>query len=275
MTLPAHLLEQLPASLLEALSRGQLDSADTSGARAGSLPLGLSELDDCLPDRGLLRGAVVELAVSAPAALATSIALAACRAAQKEGLRKSGSLSWCAFIDPTATLYAPGVARAGVALERLLVVRPSLEALERVALRITESRAFAVVVIDTVAVPGAAFSHPSAGAQGGQPRAEVKGVSLASWARIVRRLALAVEGSEACVLLITDQAERRPVPLPVAMRIELGRPAEQRLSLRIAKDQRGRISAPRSVAWVRPGSDSALLSEPVEPPSLGAGSGGG
>ena len=74
---------------------------------------------------------------------------------------------------------------------------------------------------------------------------------LGPWVRVVRRLSMAVQGTAACVLLITDGAARRPLPLPVAMRIELSRPAQARLSLRIAKDQRGRVSAPHSIVWTR------------------------
>ena len=166
--------------------------------------------------------------------MATTVALSACRAAQEEARRFGGVVPWCAFVDPSATLYAPGVAQAGVALDRLLVVRPPLEALSRVAVRLVESQAFAVTVIDTAGTPGAELD-----------------VALGSWTRIVRRLSMALEGSAGLVLLVTDAAAARPLPLPVAMRIELGRPAPDQLSLRIAKDKHGRVSGPRSVAWVR------------------------
>ena len=257
MALPAHLLQQLPAGVSCGLEGSDARSADAATARARALPLGLAEVDACLPDQGLLRGAVVELAVAGRASLATSLALAACRAAQQEGQLLGGNMPWCAFIDPTSTLYAPGVMKSGVSLERLLVVRPLPEALGRVALRITESRAFAVVVIDTVGVPGAVVTGPARAAEAARGATESEGLSLGPWARIVRRLSLAVEGSETCVLLITDSSAPRPLSLPVAMRIELSRPAEARLSVRIAKDQRGRLSPPRSIAWVRPKPGSA------------------
>src|SRR5260221_13944921 len=84
-----------------------------------SRPLALSwpELDAVLPDGGLPRG-VVELA--APRALggSTSVALAAVRAGQARGAK-----TWCAWLDPEATLHAPGVVAAGVDLVRMLVVR--------------------------------------------------------------------------------------------------------------------------------------------------------
>jgi recombination protein RecA len=252
MALPVHLLEQLPTGVTLGLGGSEAPANEGTPANAPSLPLHWLQLDEHLPDQGLLKGAVVELAVTGGASLATSIALAACRAAQHEALSQGGEPPWCAFIDPSATLYAPGVAQAGVALERLLVVRPELEVLARVALRVVESRAFALVVIDTVGMPGAASQVAAPRASGQSAPVAPAALALGPWARIVRRLSLAVEATEACVLLITDSAAARPVPLPVAMRIELSRPSEGRLSLRIAKDRRGRISGPKSIVWARP-----------------------
>jgi hypothetical protein len=187
---------------------------------------------------------VVELSVKGGSGLATAVALSACRAAQEEARRFGGAVPWCAFVDPSGSLYAPGVAQAGVSLDRLLVVRPPLEALSRVALRLVESQAFAVTIIDTAGTPGAELD-----------------VSLGAWPRIVRRLSMALEGSSGVVLLVTDAAAARPLPLPVAMRIELGRPAADQLSLRIAKDKHGRVSGPRSIAWTRSREASPVLEE--------------
>ncbi len=240
MALPLHILERLPANLRR--------TAEPGGAATG-LALEQSELDQALPDGGLLRGGVVELAIAGGAALGTSIALAACSAAQKEGQSRGGDLPWCAFVDPTATLWGPGVAEAGVRLDRLLVVRPPLEALARVALRVVESQAFAVVAIDTVGVPGSLVD-----------------ISLGAWPRIVRRLSMAIEGTSACVLLVTDSSARRPLPLPVAQRIELSRLGQYELRLRVAKDKLGRVSSPRSIAWQRPtGRPLTKIASPVPP----------
>jgi hypothetical protein len=228
MALPAsgaHLLEGFPA----------LVRLGESSASAALAPIALAELGAVLPDGGLPRGSVVELAVAGGVALATSIALATCRSAQEEAELRGGEAPWCAFVDPSATLHGPGVSGAGVALERLLVVRPPLAALERTAIRLAESQAFAVIVIDTMGVPGGAF-----------------GVALGSWPRVVRRLALSAEGSGACVLLVTDGEARRPLPLPVAMRLELARPTADRLTVRVAKERRGRVSGPRTIVWARP-----------------------
>jgi hypothetical protein len=241
MALPSHLLKQLSPALLRA-----------SGPNLGQagLSLGVSAIDNALPDAGLPLGAVVELAVTGGSALATSWGLLACRSAQAQAQRAGGAVPWCAFIDPSATLFGPGVAELGVDLTRLLVVRPPPEALARTALRVVESQAFAVVVIDTAGVLGAELS-----------------VELGAWARVVRRIALAIEGSTSVVLLVTDQAARRPLPLPVAQRIELARSRADRLAVRIAKDRRGRLSSPRSVAWTRPPSFSASESKLAAAPT--------
>ncbi len=108
-------------------------------------------------------------------------------------------MPWCAFLDPSGTLYAPGVAAAGVELERLLVVRPSVEALSRVALRIVESGACAVTIVDLLGVSlGQSLS-----------------VNLtASGCAVVRRLAMGVDGTPNSVILLTDAAEQRPLRCP-------------------------------------------------------------
>ena len=224
MALPANLLERLPMHFRHGEPSGQ-----------AVLPLGFSELDDALPDGGLPRGAVTEVVVHGRAALATSTALMACKSAQREAVARGGEAPFCAFIDPTATLHGPGVAAAGVDLERLLVVRPPLEALSRTAIRVVESQAFSVVVVDAAGIPGASID-----------------IALGGWPRVVRRLALAAEESRTTVLLVTDGEARRPLPLPVAMRVELARAEVDRLTVRIAKERRGRVSGPRSIVWTRP-----------------------
>ncbi|MBK7582133.1 MAG: recombinase A [Myxococcales bacterium] len=217
------------------------------------LALGIEELDACLPDRGLGRGAVVELSVSGALAGATRIALSACRAAQAEGRERGGDTAWCAFVDPSCSLFAPGVVEAGVQLDRLLVVRPPREALSRVSLRIVESRAFALVIIDTMGAPGRPLDVP-----------------LGTWPRIVRRLSMAVEGTTSSVVLITDAGAARPLPLPVAQRIELSRPSEHELQVRVAKDKLGRISSPHTLAWGRAGPRPLVKGEPEAGPRVRA-----
>jgi recombination protein RecA len=201
---------------------------------APALALGWPELDAALPDGGLPRG-VVELA--APRALggSTSVALAAVRSAQqraKASLARSSEArgraqehGWCAWIDPEGTLYAPGVAKAGVDLARMLVVRPPRAELARVAVKVTASRAFDVVVVDFDPVEGArpvpepekkrkrwppdGKSAPQASLAapaGQQPRLGQ------NQALVVRKLALAAEEAGAIVLLLTDASAPRAVP---------------------------------------------------------------
>jgi recombination protein RecA len=232
MALPAHLLERLSP----AFSQAGVRFARPAEGPCQGLSFGIAELDALLPDGGLLRGSVVELCAAGEGALGTSLGLAACAAAQAEARARGGHTPWCAFIDPSSTLYGPGVAAAGVELSRLLVVRPPLAALSRVALRLAESEAFAVVVVDLTGVVGERVPVP-----------------LGTWPRVVRRLALAIEGTGHSVLLLTREADRRPLPLPVAQRLEVSRPSADKLMVRIAKDQRGRVASARPVAWTRQG----------------------
>lgn len=201
--------------------------------RAKALPLGLGKLDETLPEAGLPRGAIVEIAAPRGLARATTIALAACASAQAEARLRGGRATegaWCAWLDPSMTLFAPAAARAGVDLERLLVVRPPPEALARTAVRVAQSHAFAVLVIDTAGVPGCG-----------------RGENLDRWPNVVRRLSLAIERSDSTVLLLTDRLAARSMPLPVAMRLEVERLAEDRMTVRVAKERRGRVSSPMHV----------------------------
>lgn len=230
MALPAQFLEQISPELLRTFSISQAGAPANQVRSTPALALGSKEVEQALPDGGLLRGAVTELAIQGRASLGTAFALAACQTAQREGRQRGGDSPWCAFIDPSGSLYAPGVAQKEVQLDRLLVVRPKLEALARVAVRVAESRCFAVVVIDTVGIPGAEVD-----------------VTLGSWPRTVRRLAMAVENTPGVVLLMTDATAKRPLTLPVAQRIELGRVSEHKLILQVEKDRHGRVSAPQAL----------------------------
>jgi recombination protein RecA len=222
MSLASLATPLLPRKLLSAAEAAPAD------AQPRALPIGWGKLDEALLDAGLPRGAVVELAAPYGLARASSIALSACASAQAEAIEQGGADTqgaWCAWIDPSLTLFAPAVARAGVDLERLLVVQPPAEDVARVAVKIASSGAFAVVVVDIAGVPG-----------------KRSGQRLDRWANSVRRLALAVEGSETVVILLTDAHAPRAMPLPVALRIEVDRAVEDVLMLRIAKDRRGRIT---------------------------------
>jgi recombination protein RecA len=234
MALPAALADISPALVKAGVTLG-----GSLGLREGesqSLPFGLPAVDQALPDGGILRGGVVELMVPGASGLGTALSLAAVRSVQQLG-KKVGlkeSTPWCAFVDATSSLYAPGVEAMGIELDRLLVVRPQSEGIGRCAIKLAESGVFGLVVVDTVGALGAGLS-----------------VSLKSFGRIVRRLSMAVDGTQSSVLLLTSSLQPRALPLPVAQRLELAHPTRERLVVRVAKDRRGRVTPPRSVAWAQ------------------------
>ncbi len=225
-----------------ALAIGAGRAAPGASPAAEGGPGGLATIDEALPDGGLPRGAVTEIASPRGLGRATTLALRACAAAQAEARLRSGSAStlgaWCAFVDPWGTLHAPAVVSIGVDPSRLLVVRSPVDALSRVVVRIAESRAFTVVVVDTAGVPGV-VGVP--GIVGGVGR-------LDRWGTVVRRLALAIERTDTSLLLLTDSTAHRAMPWPVALRIELERRAPGPLRLRVAKDRHGRVASPVPVA---------------------------
>jgi recombination protein RecA len=195
-------------------------------------------LRDVLPDGGLPRG-VVELAAARALGGATSLALAAVRAGQERGPK-----AWCAWIDPEATLHAPGVVAAGVDLARMLVVRPPRPELGRVAVKVAASGAFEVIVVDVDAVPGARPADKRSSPNGKPGRAPPNDAQV-----LVRKLALKAEETGATVVLLTDSTRPRAVPWPVALRLELSRPSRHELTVRVAKERRGRIGLVKTVPF--------------------------
>ncbi|MEO7110135.1 MAG: recombinase A [Polyangiaceae bacterium] len=202
------------------------------------------ELADILPGGGFPRG-VVEL--SSPHAIggSTAVALAAVRSAQKKSATQTHPNAIpAAWIDTDATLYAPGVAHAGVDLARLFVVRLPRSELGRIAVKVARSGAFELLVVDVDAIAGVDESAQKQAkttsswtpARGSASKMEV----------VVRKLALAAEANGMTVILITDANRHRAVPWPVAMRLELERrPGE--IGVRVAKERHGRIGAE---AWI-------------------------
>jgi hypothetical protein len=222
------------------LPRGVAPLSELEAAKSKSvLALGWPSLDALLPDGGLPRG-VVELASRQAVGGPSRIAARAIAAAHARSPK-----AFAAWLDPEATLHAPGLARAGIDLERLFVVRPPRADLGRIAVKVTRAGAFDVIVVDIDAVLGASVWPPP------YPRAQTKSSSRARRPLppevVVRKLALAAEEGECTVLLLTDSTLRRSVPWPVALRLELERRPDA-LSVRVAKDHRGRSSLARS--WV-------------------------
>lgn len=202
--------------------------------QAPSLPFGIAALDALLPDGGLPRGAVVELCAASGLGQSTRLGLAACRAAQqraREHAQLGGHGAWCAWIDVSSSLFAPGVVSAGIELDRLLVLRPRPELVTRLAVRLAASQLFAVLVVERVGVPGSGLELPRA-----------------RWELTTRRLALALEGSECTVVLLSSLERARTEQLPVALRLELTRPEHEQLQVRVSKERHGRLRGPERIS---------------------------
>jgi hypothetical protein len=236
-------------------------------------------LDEFLPDAGLPVGKVTELQMSGGAAWGTRVALWACRTAQAQA-QLNGTDSWCAFIDPSGTLQAQGVSATGVALSRLLVLRPALEDVERVVLRLCEARVFSVIVVDLSGVPWAVdksrraqaagstsqrsrFTKEALGANGAFGGMRANGAfggrgqrKHQNWPRTVRQLAMRLANTSSQVILLTEgnadgQAEgvvSGHLPLPVALRVQM-RSERSGVSLRVAKEAHGRVGAQVTIPW--------------------------
>jgi len=225
-------------ALLDRLDRSKLRVARALLEDPAALSLeDWPELGEALPDRGLPRG-VVELA--APRALggSTSVALAAVQAGQGRG-----EGAFCAWIDPESSLYAPGVVAAGVDLRRMIVVAPPRAQLGRIALKVVSSGAFEVVVIDMDPAADSPISH--------KLRMQRSSRRDKGWAPelLVRKLALAAEPCGTTVILLTDALRPRAAAWPVALRLELSRPRPERLTVRVAKDKRGRVGVAKTVPF--------------------------
>jgi recombination protein RecA len=164
---------------------------------------------------------------------------------------------WCAFIDPSASLFAPGVTRLGIDLAYLLVARPEANAIDRVAVRIAEANLVAVLIIDlrgvvqSGAVPCSTTTCSTA-PRSSAPRSPLQqGTRTArsldehTWQRTVRRLSLAVKSSSTSVLLITQAEQFQSLPLPTFQRLELTRRSQTSFELRVAKERTGHVSGPR------------------------------
>ncbi|MFZ5469139.1 MAG: recombinase A [Myxococcota bacterium] len=171
-----------------------------------------------LPDGGFPSG-ITELCAKRALAGATLIAAQTIALAQREGT------AICAWLDPEASLHAPGLLQQGVDLSRLLVVRPPRARLRAVAVRITRSGAMALVAVDL---------HP-VGAK------RVPSACTVDDHRWVRRLQLACEQGKTTVLLLTDARVKQSAPLPVALKLLLERHVPQKLRVTVQKERAGRV----------------------------------
>ncbi|HEY1955698.1 MAG TPA: hypothetical protein VGH28_08795 [Polyangiaceae bacterium] len=180
-------------------------SALADQPKAPARSCGWPELDRILPDGGMPHAVVELVCAHETFAGATRVAVTAVRAALERDAR-----AWCAWIDADCTLFAPGLARAGVALDRLLVVRPPRESIARVVVKTASSGAFDILVVEIRRVRGE---------------------------KLVRKLALAAEQHGTSILIL---AAPHPDPWPVALRLEIAR-TRAGLEARVTKDRYGRV----------------------------------
>jgi recombination protein RecA len=195
------------------------------------LTVGIGSIDRALPHG--LPGGVVEICAPAGLGQATQLSAALLVQAQRRGLgglRRREESAWVAWIDPAATLYAPGLAQAGLDLERLLVARPEADDIARTAVKLAQSHLFAALVVDRSGLPGAAIAS-----------------TRTRWNTAVRRLALAAEESDITIVLLSTTSQASRDPLPTAMRLELSRCSRDRLRVAVTKDRRGHLPSPFSV----------------------------
>ncbi len=103
--------------MLAGLPAGSVWQADRIAQHPGTArPTGFSALDAALPGGGWPAGALIELLPERPGVGELSMLLPM--------LARTPSDQWIAWLSPPLQPYAPALARAGVPLARLLIVRP-------------------------------------------------------------------------------------------------------------------------------------------------------
>jgi recombination protein RecA len=107
-----------------------------------------------------------------------------------------------------------------------------------------EAKAFSVVVIDACALNAHALAAYAATGSAANDQSQV---NLSKWPNVVRRLNMALQGTQSLVLLLTNQSAYRPLSLPVGMRLDLSCPKRGELTVQVAKEKYGRISMPRNI----------------------------
>ena len=217
----------LPVALAEVLARGDVWRGDALASLPDSaIPSGHTELDAELPGGGWPRGNLTEVLVDRSGVGEMSLLLPAMAALSSAG-------GWLALVAPPWFPHAPAWAAAGVALERLVIVRAGRE-VGWCTEQLLASGGFAAVL----AWPG-------------------EGID----ARALRRLQVAAEGQRvvACLWRSTAAAQA-PSPAPLRVALEAG---DGRLAVRIIK-RRGRpVSRPLALSIPRPGRLSRAVAGPA------------
>jgi cell division inhibitor SulA/protein ImuA len=93
-----------------------------SAARAEVLPTGCAAFDACLPGRGWPRTGLIEILVSRFGVGELYLLFPALAA-----LTRRPAARWCVWVAPPLEPYAPALSAHGAVLERMLVVRSSVQ----------------------------------------------------------------------------------------------------------------------------------------------------
>lgn len=221
----------LPATLADVLARGDIWRGDTlPGLPENVIPSGHAELDAELPGGGWPRGNLTEILIDRNGLGEMGLLLPALASLSAAG-------GWLALLEPPALPHAPSWLAAGVALERLVIIRAGKE-MPWCCEQLLACGGFAGVL----AWPKAAIEP-----------------------RLLRRLQVAVEERPTFACLWRPLAVAAiPSPAPLRLRVESG---EAGLSVDVFK-RRGR-PATRSLhlAIARPGRSSRALAGPSLSPA--------
>ena len=216
-----------PVDLAAVLARGDIWRGDAlPGLPAGTVASGYTELDAELPGGGWPRGNLTEILSDRGGIGEISLLLPALARLSDEGGR-------LALVAPPWLPHAPAWAAAGVAPERLLVIRPGKQA------------AWCVEQLLRCGGFAGLLAWPDAGID----------------ARALRRLQVAAEGQAVLAVLWRSTVDAA-TPSPAPLRLTLSASAD-RLALRILK-RRGRpASRLLQIEIPRPGRKARVVAGPA------------
>lgn len=218
---------QSPVALSDVLARGDVWRGDAlASLPEATIPSGYPELDAELPGGGWPRGNLSEFLVERSGFGELSLLLPALA-------RLSAGGGWLALVAPPWRLHAPAWAAAGVALERLLVVKAGSQA---------------VWCLEQLLASGGFAGVLGWAEQALDPRA-------------LRRLQVAAEGRPVFAgLWRSTAAAASPSPAPLRLAMATG---EGGVTVRILK-RRGRpASRPLLLGIARPGRNKRVVAGPV------------
>ncbi len=216
-----------------------------SAPRRRVFSTGIDSLDAALPDHGLRAGTITELRSHGESSAATSLALHACRRVQE-----AFSGEWCAYLDSGGTLYGPGVASLGVALSRLLVIKPSTEReLARCAVQVAQSHLASLLVVDARFVDAPRAPSTRAFESSGLGCLDPGRLDPALWRQTLRRMSSLLLGFDIHVLLLTNARSPFELTLPVSTRIELHRRSRVSVEAKVDRDRQGRLQSVAHIVW--------------------------